>query len=59
MCHFVVILKVNDENSVGSVSLRYGSENSDPYPDPYQNVIDQGHWEKCLILILKKITSLH
>jgi hypothetical protein len=24
----------------GSVSLRYGSENPDPHPDPYQNITD-------------------
>jgi hypothetical protein len=28
----------------GSVSQRYGSEDPDPHPDPYQNVTDPQHW---------------
>ncbi len=28
----------------GSVSQRYGSEDQDQHPDPYQNVTDPQHW---------------
>ncbi len=28
----------------GSVSQRYGSEDPNPHPDPYQNVTDPEHW---------------
>ncbi len=35
-------------SGAGSVSERYGSDDPDPWPDPYQNVTDPEHWSSSL-----------
>jgi hypothetical protein len=42
-------------SAFGSVSQRYGSEDPDPLPDPYQDVTDPQHWFKACILKLTEI----